>query len=83
MAFTLRTLENHSGSGSGLKIFSYSTGDNQAAVKGTGYFNGAAELFSVGDRILVHASDFDFDCHVSAISAGVVTIAAIDPFVPA
>jgi hypothetical protein len=81
MAFTLKNLENHSGSGAGLKVYSYSTGDNKAAVKGTGYFNDAAGLLDVGSRILIHASDADFDCHVSAISgAGVVTIAAIDAF---
>lgn len=81
MAFNLQGLENHSGSGGGIKIFSYNAGtDNQAAVKGTGYFNSAAALLTVGDRILIHASDADFDAHVSAISAGVVTIAAIDAF---
>lgn len=82
MAFNLQGLENHSGSGGGVKIWSYNGGtDNKAAVKGTGYFNSAAGLLNVGDRILIHASDADFDAHVSAISgAGVVTIAAIDAF---
>jgi len=81
MAFNLQGLENHSGSGGGIKIFSYNAGaDAKAAVKGTGYFNSAAALLNVGDRILIHASDADFDAHVSAISAGVVTIAAIDAF---
>lgn len=81
MAFNLQGLENHSGSGGGKKIWSYNGGtDNKAAVKGTGYFNSAAGLLNVGDRILIHASDADFDAHVSAISAGVVTIAAIDAF---
>jgi len=81
MAFNLQGLENHSGSGGGVKIWSYNAGtDAQAAVKGAGYFNTAAGLLNVGDRILIHASDADFDAHVSAISAGVVTIAAIDAF---
>jgi hypothetical protein len=81
MALTLRNLENHSGSGSGPKLWSYDSGsDNRAAVKGSNYFNDAANMLSVGDRIAVHATDFDFDCHVSAISAGVVTIAAVDAF---
>jgi len=81
MAFNLQGLENHSGSGGGIKIFSYNAGaDAKAAVKGAGYFN-TADILSVGDRILIHASDADFDAHVSAISAGVVTIAAIDAFV--
>jgi len=81
MAFNLQGLENHSGSGGGVKIWSYNAGtDAKAAVKGTGYFNSAAALLTVGDRIAIHASDADFDAHVSAISAGVVTIAAIDAF---
>jgi len=81
MAFNLQGLENHSGSGGGVKIWSYNAGtDAQAAVKGAGYFNTAAGLLNVGDRILIHASDADFDAHVSANAAGVVTIAAIDAF---
>ena len=81
MAFNLQKLENHSGSGGGTKLFSYDAGtDNKAAVKGAGYFNDGSSLLTVGDRIMVHASDADFDCHVSAIAAGVVTIAAIDTF---
>lgn len=82
MAFSLKTLENHSGSGSGVRIFSYSTTDNKAAVKGANYFDDGAGLLAVGTRLLIHASDADFDAHVSAISAaGAVTIAAIDAFV--
>jgi|TARA_R110000796_G_scaffold129256_3_gene245000 hypothetical protein len=81
MAFKLNGLENHSGSGAGLKMFSYNHTDNKATVKGTGYFNEGAGLMEVGSRISIHASDADFDCHVSAISAaGVVTIAAVDAF---
>lgn len=85
MAFVLKNLENHSGSGAGVKVFSYFTsGDNKAAVKGASYFDPAADggLLTVGDRIMIHASDADFDAHVSAISAAnVVTIAAVDAFV--
>lgn len=82
MALSLANLENHSGSGAGRKLFSYATtADAKAAVKGAGYFNDAAGLLTVGDRIMIHSTDADFDCHVSAISAaGVVTIAAIDAF---
>ncbi len=82
MAFNMQKLENHAGSGGGLKLFSYHAGDdNRAAVNGAGYFNEAASLLSVGDRIAVHATDFDYDCHVSAISADdVVTVAALDDF---
>lgn len=77
----LQGFENHSGSGGGLKIFSYNSTDAKATVKGAGYFNDVATLVSVGDRIMVHATDADFDAHVSANAAGVVTIAAIDTFV--
>jgi len=81
MAFNLQGLENHSGSGGGMKLFSYNAGaDNKAAVKGAGYFNTGYSLLAVGDRIMIHASDADFDAHVSVLSAGVVTIAAIDTF---
>jgi hypothetical protein len=81
MAFDITKLENHSGSGPAPKLWTYDSGtDNRAAVKGAGYFNSAANLLTVGDRIMIHASDTDFDCHVSAISAGVVTIAAVDAF---
>lgn len=80
MAFTLANLENHAGSGAGVKVFSYSTSDSKATVKGANYFNDASGLLSVGDRIMIHASDADFDAHVSAISSGAVTIAAIDAF---
>jgi len=81
MAFNIRNLENHAGSGGGVKLWSYDAGDdNRAAVKGAGYFNDAAAMLAVGDRIAVHATDFDFDCHVSANAAGVVTIAAVDAF---
>lgn len=80
MAFDIQKLENHAGSGGGVKIFTYNSTDSKATVKGAGYFNTAADLLTVGDRIMIHASDADFDAHVSAISAGAVTIAAIDTF---
>jgi hypothetical protein len=84
MSFNLTRLENHAGSGRGLKLWSYdgaAESDNRAAITGSNYFNDAAGLLSVGDRIFVHASDTDFDCHVSAISAaGAVTVAALDAF---
>jgi len=80
MAFSIKSLENHSGSGGGSKIWSYHGTDTKVATKATGFFNPAAGLMSVGDRVLIHASDADFDAHVSAVSAGVVTIAAVDAF---
>lgn len=81
MAFTLANFENHAGSGAGVKIWSYDgSADTKATIKGASYFDTAADLLTVGDRIMIHASDADFDAHVSAISAGVVTIAAIDTF---
>lgn len=80
MAFDIQKLENHSGSGGGIKIWSYNGSDAKATIKGANYFDNAADLLSVGDRIVIHASDADFDAHVSAISSGAVTIAAIDAF---
>ena len=82
MALDITYLQNNGGSGRGSKLWSYFTAaDAKAAVKGTGYFNDASSLLQVGDRIMLHTSDTDFDCHVSAIdAAGVVTIAAIDAF---
>ena len=57
----------------------YQTTDAKATVKGAGYFNGAAnELGRVG-VILIVASDATFEAKVS-ISAGVVTIAALDTY---
>lgn len=80
MALDITYLQNLSGSGRGPKVFTYATTDNRATVKGANYFNNAASLLTVGDRIMIHASDFDFDAHVSAISSGAVTIAAVDAF---
>lgn len=81
MALDIQKLET-AHAGKGVKAWTYHGGaDNKATLKGAGYFNGAANLFTVGDRLLLHASDADFDAHVSDITAGVVTIAAIDAFV--
>jgi len=80
MAFKLKYLQNLSGS-LGVKAWTFDAdGDAKATVKGAGYFNDAANHLTVGDRIMIHASDADFDAHVSDITAGVVTIAAIDTF---
>lgn len=67
--------------GKGVKVWTYSTTDNKATVKGAGYFNGAATLLAAKDRLLINASDADFDAHVDSIAAGVVTIAAVDAFI--
>lgn len=83
MAFDIRKLENHGGSAAAPRMWSYDAAagsDNRAAVKGANYFDTAATLLRVGDRIAVHATDYDFDAHVSAISSGAVTIAAVDAF---
>lgn len=82
MAFNLRALENRGGTTGFMRTFTYTTADdNKAAVKGANYFNGAASLLQVGDRIAIKASDANFDAQVSAISgAGAVTIAALDAF---
>jgi hypothetical protein len=80
MAFKVAGLENHSSSGAGARRFSYKTTDSKATVKGAGYFNAAALSFRVGDELLIAASDATFHAKVSAIAAGVVTIAALDTF---
>jgi hypothetical protein len=81
MAFNLRALENVAGSTGHLRIWAYTTADNKAAVKAANYFDLGAGLFQVGDRILIKASDANFDAAVSAISgAGAVTIAAVGTF---
>lgn len=77
MAFTLPNLENHGGSGAGVKIWSYKSDDAIATVEGTGYFNDAAGLLSVGDLIWCYLSDKQQFKSVTAISAGVVTVADI------
>ena len=80
MALDLTKLETAHG-GKGVKVWTYYTSaDNKAAVKGANYFDNAANHLQVGDRLMIHASDADFDAHVSAISSGAVTIAAVDAF---
>lgn len=82
MAFNLRALENRGGSTGFLRTWSYTTAtDNRAAVKANNYFDPAAGLLQVGDRIHINSSDVNFDAQVSAISgAGAVTIAAVGAF---
>jgi len=82
MAFQRRRLENHGGSGGGLRIWSYRpAGDNRAAVKAANYFNDARDVLSVRDVIIVGATDQTFMGQVSAIStAGVVTFSALQTF---
>lgn len=75
MAFTIKNLQNLGGSGDAPKIWTYSTTDAKADIEGTGYFNTAADLLSVNDAIYVACSDANLFKHVSAISAGVVTVA--------
>jgi len=76
MAFTLKNLQNLSGSGDAPKIWTYSTTDNKAAIEGANYFDDAAGLLSVNDAIYVACSDANIFKHVSAISgAGAVTVA--------
>ena len=82
MAFTLKNLENHSGSGAGKKIWSYTTADDaRAAVTASGYFDGAAELLSANDLIYVNSTDVNFLAVVAAITSGVVTTEALGAFV--
>ena len=80
MPVTNRNLGAISPSGLRPTVFAYETTDSKATVKGAGYFNLAASMLAVGDRILIHCSDADFDAHVSANTGTVVTIAAVDAF---
>lgn len=81
MAFDIQKLET-AHAGKGKKLWTYDgLADNKAAAQGGGFFNDAANLFSVSDRIMIASSDADFDAHVVSISgAGVVVIAAVDAF---
>ena len=80
MAFTLKNLENHGGSGAGKKLWTYTTTDNRAAVTASGYFNDAAGILSANDLIYVNSSDVTFNAVVAAITAGVVTTEALGAF---
>lgn len=80
MAFTLKNLENHAGSGAGRKLWSYETTDNRATVTASGYFNEAALLLSANDLIYVVSSDVNFQAVVAAVTAGVVTTEALGAF---
>jgi hypothetical protein len=74
MAFDLQYLQNFSGSGKGLKIWGYlSAADDATAINASGYFNTAADLLEVGDRIFCQATDGQLDLVVATISSGVVT----------
>ena len=57
----------------------YLTTDNKATVKGAGYFNDASNELGSTKALLIIASDATFEAKVS-ISAGVVTLAAVDAF---
>jgi hypothetical protein len=56
------------------------TTDNKAAVKGAGYFNAAANELARTRIIDIECTDAVFPAKVT-ISAGVVTLTAVDAFV--
>jgi len=76
MAFNRLELSamNYTGAGNGNTFWFYSNSDSDT-VTANGYFNDAAEELSVGDLV------FDVDgagfVAVSAIAAGVVTVAVV------
>lgn len=73
MAYDHQYLQNFSGSGKGLKIWGYSSSaDDATAIAASGYFNTAADMLAVGDRIICEASDGQLELVVLTISAGVV-----------
>ena len=82
MAFSKTTLDpTGSGSkGAGARAIYSSTADNKATVKGAGYFNSVANELTNVKAMLIVATDATFEAKVS-VSAGVVTLAALDAFV--
>lgn len=77
-----KKLLDPTGSGSkGTKVTAiYETAvDNKAAVKGAGYFNGAANELARVAEMLIICTDATFRAKVS-VAAGVVTIAAPDTY---
>lgn len=81
MAFSRENLDpTGSGSkGTGTYGLYTTTSDNKAAVKGAGYFNTVADEMSRVAVILIQATDATFEAKV-AVSAGVVTLSAVDGF---
>lgn len=81
MALDMKNLVAQNPAGTGRKMWSYFTdADNRAAVNGAGYFNDAHLMFEVGDTMMVTSTDHVYPCRISAISAGVVTVAAQSAF---
>lgn len=66
--------------GTGARAIYSTTVDNQAAVKVAGYFNNAANELAGVRAMLIISSDKTYEAQVS-VSAGVVTIAAMDAYV--
>lgn len=84
MAFNKRFFDPTGSGSKGTKIMGIyqSDTDNRATVKGAGYFNSVANEMSRVAILMVVASDAVFFAKVS-VSAGVVTLAAVDEFTPA
>ncbi len=82
MALSLKNMVAQNPAGTGRKIWTYYTADdNRAAVNGSNYFDDASQMLEVGDTIRVTSTDHVYDCQVSAISgAGAVTVAALSAF---
>lgn len=63
--------------GSAPNVYSYSSsGDNKAAIAGSGYFNSVEGLITTGDLIYTYGSDGGQMC-VATNTAGVITVAVI------
>ena len=65
----------------GFTLWHYKTADAKTTVAGEGYFNGVANIFSVGDLIMSNVSiegTMETKIYVvSAITSGVVTVAVV------
>tara|TARA_R100001369_G_scaffold5005_2_gene14400 strand:- start:10222 stop:10464 length:243 start_codon:yes stop_codon:yes gene_type:complete len=65
-------------SGNAPAIYSYkSSGDNKAAIAGSGYFNTVEALITTGDWIYTHGSDGGQTLVATNNGAGVITSAVI------
>jgi len=74
MAFTRSSLTAVSATGAGVKLWLYSTADNNADIDTAGYFNGASSILKVGDVIISSTGDGFSITKVNANSGGVVDV---------
>lgn len=81
MAYSKQNLDPTGSGSKGTGAFGIysSTTDNQATIKGGGYFNSAANELTNVKALLIIATNATFLAEVS-VANGVVTLAALDDF---